>query len=62
MMKLLATMPMGAWALSHSDVADAALHTHTVLDELEQAQPRAAFVPKFFSRSSGAPCACWPIW
>jgi hypothetical protein len=48
MMKLLATMPMGAWALSHSDVADAALHTHDVLDAMEQAQPKVAFTPKFF--------------
>lgn len=48
MMKLLATMPMGAWALSHSDVADAALHTHAVMESLEQAQPKAAFTPKFF--------------
>ena len=28
MMKLLATMPLGAWALSGSEVADAATHTH----------------------------------
>jgi hypothetical protein len=48
MMKLLATMPMGAWALSHSDVADAAEHTHKLLTEMEQAQPKVAFKPKFF--------------
>lgn len=47
MMKMLATMPMGAWALSHSDVADAAEHTHKVMEELAQ-QPAAAFKPKFF--------------
>ncbi len=50
MMKLLATLPIGAWALSSSEVADAAEHTHAVLDALddEGAQPRAAYVPKFF--------------
>ncbi|MBL0937921.1 MAG: gluconate 2-dehydrogenase subunit 3 family protein [Gemmatimonadaceae bacterium] len=47
-MKLLATVPLGAWALSSGDVADAALHTHGVLDELEQTQPARAYTPKFF--------------
>lgn len=52
MMKLLATMPLGAWALSTGDVADAALHTHALLDVLEadesQTQQPARYVPKFF--------------
>ena len=47
-MKLLATMPLGAWAMSTSDVAEAAEHTHAVLDDIAQ-QPGKAFVPKFFS-------------
>ena len=38
MMKLLATMPLGAWALSGSEVADAATHTHAVLEALEGRQ------------------------
>ena len=48
MMKVLATMPLGAWALTPSDVADAAEHTHKVLSE-QTTQPKSAFVPKFFS-------------
>ena len=47
-MKMLATMPLGAWAMSASDVADAAAHTHTVLEEIAQ-QPGKAFTPRFFS-------------
>lgn len=47
-MKMLATMPLGAWAMSASDVAEAAEHTHTVLEEIAQ-QPGQAFTPKFFS-------------
>lgn len=48
MMKVLATMPLGAWALTSSDVADAAEHTHHALSE-QTAQPKSVFVPKFFS-------------
>ncbi len=48
MMKVLATMPLGAWALTPSDVADAAEHTQKVLSE-QTMQPKSAFVPKFFS-------------
>jgi hypothetical protein len=63
MMKLLATLPLGGWALSHSDVADAAEHTAALLDadappqerhvppqNPPQARPRAAtYKPKFFA-------------
>ena len=48
MMKLLATMPLGAWALSGSEVADAATHTHAVLEALESEQPPRPYTPKFF--------------
>ncbi len=61
MMKLLATLPLGGWALSHSEVAEAALHTERLLDELDQQhvpaqqppakRPAAAaqFKPGFFT-------------
>ncbi len=55
MMKLLATMPLGAWALSESDVADAALHTRALFDGLLQGKDEpaspvqpAAYKPRFF--------------
>lgn len=51
MMKLLATMPVGAWALSHSDIADAAEHTAALLDvgdvvDDQTQQPPAQHVPQ----------------
>ena len=42
MMKVLATLPLGGWLLTHSDVADAAEMVHA-LDE--QQQPPAQHVP-----------------
>lgn len=48
MVKMLATLPLGAWALSTDNVADAAEHTTLVLEKLgEQAQQ--AFKPEFFT-------------
>jgi len=49
MVKMLATLPLGAWALSTDNVADAAEHTHRVLEELEQQGQPAAFKPAFFT-------------
>ncbi len=62
MMKLLATLPIGGWALSHTEIAEAAEYVNG-LDELHdpqqhapgqtppQPQPPAAarFTPKFFT-------------
>jgi hypothetical protein len=50
LMKLLATLPVGAFALSHEEVATVAEHVHALgLDEQgAQGKPRAAFTPKFF--------------
>ena len=50
LMKLLATLPVGAFALSHEEVATVAEHVHALgLDEQgAQGKPRAAFAPRFF--------------
>ena len=50
LMKLLATLPVGAFALSHEEVATVAEHVHALgLDEQgAQGKPRAAFTPRFF--------------
>lgn len=52
MMKLLATMPIGAWALSPGDIADAAIHTNSLLHDGEaegsDVAQQSRFVPKFF--------------
>ncbi len=62
MMKLLATLPIGGWALSHSEIADAAAHVHAFVDVPDDQQhapgqqppnpqpPAAArYTPKFFT-------------
>ena len=47
LVKMLATLPLGAWALSADNVADAAEHAAHAIDALDtQAQ---AFTPKFFT-------------
>lgn len=38
MMKVLATLPLGAWALSNAEVADAMAHTNALLDETDPQQ------------------------
>lgn len=48
LMKMLATMPMGALALAHSDIADAAEHVHKLMDEREQNPQAKPYVPKWF--------------
>lgn len=48
MVKMLATLPLGAWALSSENVVDAAVRAGEALDELAQGQQRA-FQPKFFT-------------
>lgn len=49
MVKMLATLPLGAWALSADNVADAAEHTSHVLDELTEQAQQQAYRPKFFT-------------
>lgn len=48
LMKLLATMPMGAWLLTHEEAAVAVEHTHALLADAVDGQPRVAYKPKFF--------------
>ena len=47
LMKLLAGMPVGALAISHSDLADAAEHVHKVMEEQAQ-KPGSTYKPKWF--------------
>lgn len=47
LMKVLATLPVGAFALSHAEAATVAEHVHR-LAEAEQGQAKVPFSPKFF--------------
>ena len=49
MVKMLATLPLGAWVLSAENVADAAEHTTHVLDELADQAQQQTYKPKFFT-------------
>ena len=48
MVKMLATLPLGAWALTADNVADAAEHAAHAMDEFAD-QTQQSFVPKFFT-------------
>lgn len=45
MMKVLATLPLTGWALSHAEVAQAAEHTNALLANLEEQQHAPSQVP-----------------
>ena len=49
LVKVLAALPVGAFALSHAEAAAVAEHVHRLgLDEAQPGKPRAPFTPKFF--------------